>query len=404
MTDHLSAQLLERYQQPDISPEELLTIDQHLETCDVCRERLLHLQLASLRPPMIPVQLAAPAPSLRAASASAARVEADHLTYEQMAAFVKGELSVEEHRQTEAHLKHCIECAWQVGQLREFAATINAHKSYQPPVSAWEKFRALWRAPQSAEALSAPLPASPRATMAMPVPSGMPSSRPSFFRRPILQGAVAFALLLVAATIVWQLRKPATQVVQQFPSATPSLQPTATQEPNLGSPPATTPPSERTTPAPRTDTPSIFAMTLAPLRARGSAGRAGSFNLPATTTDVKVTLTEIVKADADGNPYQRYVVALDQQARKLKTNVIAGGKVDWTFPAGVAQQWPTQANPVRHHQRWHGRSSAGISIQHYRKEVKLCIVDFISLRGCCCACCSRCVVLPWGRRKGIVRL
>ena len=323
MTDHLSAQLLERYPQPDISPDELLTIDQHLETCEVCRQRLLNLQLASLRPPMVPVHSAAPALSPRAANVSAASVAADHLTYEQLAAFVKGDLSVEEHRRTEAHLKHCTECAWQVGELREFAATINSHKSYQPPVSAWGKLLAFWRTPQSAEALSAPLPTGPRATVAMPTP--MPLSRLPFFRRPILQGA-AFALLLIAATIVWQLRKPDTQVVQQFPSATPSLQPTAT----LGSTPITTP----ATPSPRTAAPSVFAMTLAPLRARGSADRTGSFNLPATTTEVRVTLTAIVKADADGNPYQRYVVALDQQARKLKTNVIAGGNVGLTLPAG----------------------------------------------------------------------
>ena len=329
MTAHLSDQLLQRYSASTLAPEELLTVDQHLEICEDCRQRLLESQLP-------PLPLAAPMQSV--ARLAAPQTDKKHLEYERLAAFVQGELSLEEHRQTEAHLKTCSACAWQVNELREFAATLNPYQHQQPPVPAWKRWMLFWRAPQNnpqtAPPLAEALPAFPPAAFRAPAPVEMAApaphrsmSRLPFFRQPLWQGAMALALLMLGIVVVWQLRRPATQVVQQ--TASPS--PTITAEPRRDSTPVTTPAPERATPTPRTETPSVFAMMLTPLRARGEAARPNSFSLPANTIEVKITLTEIVKADADGQPYQRYVATLDQQGRKLRTNVI-GNAVALTLP------------------------------------------------------------------------
>jgi anti-sigma factor RsiW len=306
MAAHLSDQLLQRYGASDLAPEELLALDQHLETCVDCRERLLAQQLSAL--------------------------PHEHLAYEQMAAFVQGELSVEEHRQANAHLKRCAECAWQVSELRAFAATLNPRKHYQPPVPAWKRWLTFGRTPQPAEVVQAAPQVAPRAPVAMPAPAAYVAraERLPLFRRPLWQGATALALLLLGSFIVWQWQRPTTQVAQLEASPTPP--PTVTPEPRLSSTLATTPPPAQVTPTPRAAAPSVWAMMLVPLRARGGAEQPPSFQLPSTTTDVKMTLTEIVKADADGKPYQRYVAALDQQTRKLKTNMVGNG-VALTLPA-----------------------------------------------------------------------
>jgi anti-sigma factor RsiW len=310
MTVHLSDQLLQRYGASDLAPEELLALDQHLETCGDCRARVLAQQLSAL-----PHSLAA-----------------EHLAYEQMAAFVQGELSVEEHRQANTHLKRCAECAWQVSELRAFAATLNPRKHYQPPVPAWKQKLLFWRTPPTAEVVQAVPQGALRSvdSVAMPAPAAYVAraARPSLFRRPLWQGTAAVALLLLGSLIVWQLQRPTTQVAQQFPAPSPIVTP----EPRLSNTIATPSPAAQITPTPRAAAPSVWALMLVPLRARGGAEKAPSFQLPATTTEVKLTLTEIVKTDADGKPYQRYVAVLDQQTRKLKTNLVGNG-VALTLPA-----------------------------------------------------------------------
>jgi hypothetical protein len=128
------------------SPPELLAADDHLAACAACRAR------------------AAGAEELRAAfTAMSDELEADggeteHLSYEQVAAYVNQELSPAEREVAAAHMEACDGCAEEVRDLLAFRATIPPQTTPQrEPVGApaardesasflrWPALRALFR-------------------------------------------------------------------------------------------------------------------------------------------------------------------------------------------------------------------------------------------------------------------
>lgn len=147
MSEHLSGQILERYHQHKLSPVELIEADDHLAVCERCRRQLYDgtQAQASL--------------SLLAADFLATGLFPEHLSYEQLAAYVDEGLGATDREIAEAHLQLCSECALRRDELRAFATQIadTATQEYLPAAQSappekraigwWENFVSFWRVP-----------------------------------------------------------------------------------------------------------------------------------------------------------------------------------------------------------------------------------------------------------------
>ncbi|MGH9832339.1 MAG: anti-sigma factor family protein [Blastocatellia bacterium] len=120
MNVHFSEQLIEQYRQRALPPAELLDADDHLATCETCRQRLGDEQRAQ-----------ATARSLRADLAATGLT---HLAYEQLAAYVEGSLDQTDREIADSHLELCAQCAEELDDLRAFATQIGADptREYAP--------------------------------------------------------------------------------------------------------------------------------------------------------------------------------------------------------------------------------------------------------------------------------
>lgn len=146
VSEHLSAQSVERYRRRVMSSAELLAADDHLAACsDCCRRASETLQVEAV------------VSGLRAnLRAGAAALESDHLSYEQIAAFVDDEIGYEEREALESHLEICAPCTEEVNDLRAFrpealAASRRESASVTLPTlmeklwSFWPTTRPVWR-------------------------------------------------------------------------------------------------------------------------------------------------------------------------------------------------------------------------------------------------------------------
>ena len=140
MREHLSAQHLERYHERTMSPAELLTLYAHLARCAACRERVGEVE-----------QMPDLFTSLRADLHRAAEEEPDHLSYQQLEAYVDGQTSEVDREIVESHLALCPPCAEEVGDLRAFRSQMiteagNKETAISTP-NRWERFVAFGRVP-----------------------------------------------------------------------------------------------------------------------------------------------------------------------------------------------------------------------------------------------------------------
>lgn len=110
MTEHLSAQYVERYRAREMSPAELLAADDHLAACEVCRQRLGAAG-----------QLGGVYNSFRANLQAAAKTASDHLSDEQLVAYVGRQLDEVEREIVKSHLAWCRQCSDEAHDLQEFA-------------------------------------------------------------------------------------------------------------------------------------------------------------------------------------------------------------------------------------------------------------------------------------------
>src|SRR5262249_9918135 len=148
MNGHFSAQLIERYRQRTLPLAELLEADDHLATCEMCRQRLGDER-----------RVQAAARSLRAELAATGWT---HLPYEQLVAYVEGALDQTDREIADSHLKQCAQCAWEIDELREFATHMGKFpaREYEPAAppslgkkllslaKGWrESSRGFWRSP-----------------------------------------------------------------------------------------------------------------------------------------------------------------------------------------------------------------------------------------------------------------
>jgi anti-sigma factor RsiW len=332
MSEHLSTQLMERYCQRKISGMDLATIDEHLTGCAECRQRLSERK-------RLDATYQALLNDLRAA---VSEKEEDHLSDEQLSAYIAGELAVDEHRSAEAHLKACSSCAWQAGELREYAATIPPYKTYQPPLSAWEKLQARWQRSENAQAAEPVFKERESidfslAPASAPGPSSAqrPPARRGFSFRLLMASAAALASIVLVATIAWQLLKSEqpTEVAQQPTPTTP--QPIVTPRPTLGATPETSPQPTQTRSSP------VFAVFLSSL-ARGSE-KAEKFEirLQPDAAEAQIRIDQLADADPSGNKFESYTATLEtndgriiwRQARLRARAGPSGNSVTVRIPA-----------------------------------------------------------------------
>ena len=133
MSEHLSAQTIEQYWRRTIAPIELLAAVDHLAICDDCRRRAAHVVGAKDVLPSVQSSLHA---------------EIEHVSYEQMASFVDGQLTAADRESVESHLKLCGECADEVSDLQNFRMSMATapQTTDEPPAKTTfrERLSAFW--------------------------------------------------------------------------------------------------------------------------------------------------------------------------------------------------------------------------------------------------------------------
>ena len=112
---HLDTDTVERYQQRVLSPPELLAVDDHLDECQNCRLLLDPDQEASVALVL----------------EEGAEGGLFHLSREQLAAHLDGELDDIDGEIAVAHLDQCEQCAAELADLRAFKAEMSTHPRMQ---------------------------------------------------------------------------------------------------------------------------------------------------------------------------------------------------------------------------------------------------------------------------------
>src|SRR5438132_1652122 len=115
MVDHPSAAQLDAYRLKQLSAADILAVDNHLEICGRCRERLTRPYLNE-----------ALVVSFQNDLEAAARQTPEHLTYEVLEALVDRTASDNEREIADAHLEDCHACSCELEDLRAFKAEIAA--------------------------------------------------------------------------------------------------------------------------------------------------------------------------------------------------------------------------------------------------------------------------------------
>lgn len=134
-TTHISREQLQKYRNRALVPQELVAVDAHLGQCQECRDELSALASIS---------------DLTVSAVRQARFE--HITYEQMDAWVDNELEQSERELVMAHIGLCAPCARQLHAYEGYAPAMSAPiiTPAQPVVSLGDKLRAWFRMPQVA--------------------------------------------------------------------------------------------------------------------------------------------------------------------------------------------------------------------------------------------------------------
>jgi uncharacterized protein YoxC len=114
MSKHLSAQETEQYRSQTMSPEQLLIVDTHIATCRACREKLDDV----------------PRPytaftSLQSAFDAFTGPEGQHLSFDQIAAYIDDEIDESDRESLEHHLLLCQMCEAETRDLRLFSQAMD---------------------------------------------------------------------------------------------------------------------------------------------------------------------------------------------------------------------------------------------------------------------------------------
>lgn len=142
MSTHLSREQLVKYRNRALLPGELVAIDGHLGKCQDCRRELTDVASSSF-----------------AFTSAIREAQSEHLSYEQMDAWVDNEMDQTERELVLSHIGLCKPCARQLKAYESYAPVMSGPIIVQPaqPISLGDKIRAWFQAPQLAMAAAAVL-------------------------------------------------------------------------------------------------------------------------------------------------------------------------------------------------------------------------------------------------------
>ncbi len=126
MSDHLSQTQLEGYSGRTLNPHELLGVDRHLATCDVCHERLSGI-LSKVEKPAVGQSFESEGPF--------------HLDYEQhLEPYVDGKGNTIDREIVESHVAECSNCATELSDLLAFKQQPASTVTPDPFKSRWKQW------------------------------------------------------------------------------------------------------------------------------------------------------------------------------------------------------------------------------------------------------------------------
>ncbi|MFN0109693.1 MAG: hypothetical protein ACKVZH_12640 [Blastocatellia bacterium] len=146
MNEHISDNQWQRYRNNVLTVTELLQFDAHLQTCVECQTRLAEHE-----------QVANSLVALRADLSEALIESQEHLSYEELAAYLDHQLEKPVQHRIEAHLHVCKTCNAEFEDLRTFQTELNAPVAADKPAtnwlaSWWQKLSWRWVMPLAATA------------------------------------------------------------------------------------------------------------------------------------------------------------------------------------------------------------------------------------------------------------
>jgi anti-sigma factor ChrR (cupin superfamily) len=112
MNAHLSDEQVTLYAEKGLRPADLILIDAHLSTCEACRGRVRMGIPAFLQDGLLG--------------------DSEHITYEQLAAYVDNKAGIERHS-IAAHLDGCFRCKAEYEDLRSFSKEMSASAASRWP-------------------------------------------------------------------------------------------------------------------------------------------------------------------------------------------------------------------------------------------------------------------------------
>ena len=128
MAEHLSQIQLTGYSGRTLDSDELLAVDRHLASCDVCHDRLARISS--------PV------------SGHHSTEEPFHLTYdEHLEAYVEGKSNDIDREIVESHIAYCSTCADELSDLKEFRRQPEYVPEHPVSPSKWKRWVDSWRQP-----------------------------------------------------------------------------------------------------------------------------------------------------------------------------------------------------------------------------------------------------------------
>ncbi len=129
---HLNEEWIRKYQSKSLAVEELQAAGRHLKDCGACRRVLL----SRMGPARLPEELAEMPESL-------------HLSYEQITAYIDGQLAGADKERAEAHTFICASCRREIKDLKkldaQLAAPVAEAKPIVPKLSLWERMTQAFR-------------------------------------------------------------------------------------------------------------------------------------------------------------------------------------------------------------------------------------------------------------------
>ena len=116
MLEHVTAQQIEQYRSRGMPSEDLLAFDRHLAECGECRKQLASEERVT---------------ALLTGLASASDAP-EHLSYDQMTAYVDAKSGDVEREIVESHVELCARCAAELGDLAAFAQMMSTETEPSP--------------------------------------------------------------------------------------------------------------------------------------------------------------------------------------------------------------------------------------------------------------------------------